>query len=132
MKSITNSINQNGCSVCKKGEEKYTTFRPAHRPFRRFYQYDYRHTDGELFSTVAPSLEQCRIKRNKWVQEKNYKRLSPYILGLIQENKRLTKGEMSYQIGIIKPGHIMANMVDCFSRDEIVTVFNSMFGTEIK
>jgi hypothetical protein len=30
MKSQVNSINQNGCSVCKAGEENYTTFRPAH------------------------------------------------------------------------------------------------------
>ena len=70
MKPIENSINQNGCSVCARGEENYTTFRTAHRPFRRFYQYDYRHTDGELFSTVAPTLEQCRSKRDKWINSK--------------------------------------------------------------
>jgi hypothetical protein len=132
MKSIANSINQNGCSVCQKGEENYTTFRIAHRPFRRFYQYDYRHKDGELFSTVAPTLEQCRSKRNKWVQGKNYQRIFPFILGKIQKKQRLTVDDMSYQIGAIKPAHIMANMADCFSRDEILTVFNSMFGTDIK
>ena len=71
MKSKEKSINQNGCSVCEKGEEMYTTFRPAHRSFKRFYQYDYRHKDGELFSTVAPTLEQCRKKRDNWIQEKN-------------------------------------------------------------
>jgi len=133
MKSLEKSINQNGCSVCAKGEEKLYHIPPRTLPKSLFYQYDYRHKNGELFSTVAPTLEQCRSKRDKWIQKVNYKRLSPYILKLIQDNKRLlTKGEISYQIGIIKPAHIMANMVDCFPRDEIVTVFNSMFGTEIK
>ncbi len=60
----TNSINHNGCSVCGQGKENYTTFRFAHRPKQTFYQYDYRHTDGgELFSIVAPTLEECRTRR---------------------------------------------------------------------
>ncbi|CDN30640.1 hypothetical protein BN938_0535 [Mucinivorans hirudinis] len=36
----------------------------------RYCQYDYRHTDGELFSTVAPTLEQCRAKRDEWLEKK--------------------------------------------------------------
>jgi hypothetical protein len=69
MKSTINSINHNGISVCEKGEENYTTFSPVHRPYKLFYQYDYRREDGKLFSTVAPTLEQCREKRDKWVKE---------------------------------------------------------------
>jgi hypothetical protein len=68
MKSQVNSIHQNGCSVCRAGEENYTTFRPVHRPNTVFYQYDYRDKAGKLFSTVAPTLEQCRAKRDKWIQ----------------------------------------------------------------
>jgi hypothetical protein len=34
------------------------------------YQYDYRHTDGELFSCVASSLQECRERKNKWLKEK--------------------------------------------------------------
>jgi hypothetical protein len=67
MKSQVNSINHNGCSVCRRGEENYTTFRPAHCKNRVFYQYDYRHTDGKLFSTVAHTLEQCKDRRDKWL-----------------------------------------------------------------
>lgn len=67
----TNSINHNGCSVCEQGKENYTTFQFSHRPQQTFYQYDYRHTDGELFSTVAPTLEECRTRRNKWIAEKS-------------------------------------------------------------
>jgi hypothetical protein len=132
MNTQVNSINQNGCSVCKAGEEKYTTFHPAHRPSAIFYQYDYRHKDGELFSTVAPTLEGCRDKRDKWVQSKNFKRLFPDTLKRVQDNKRLTKSEMGYQIGHIEAFNIVSLCWDTFSRDEVVSTFNKMFGTEIK
>ena len=132
MKSQTNSINHNGCSVCKTGQENYTTFHFEYRPKGRFYQYDYRHKDGELFTTVAQTLEQCRAKRDKWVQEKNCKRLFPRTLKMIQENKRLTKSDMAYQIGNVEPYHSMSISWDFFKRDEIVTTFNQIFGTSIK
>jgi len=132
MKSTDYSINQDGCSVCKAGEENYTTFCLEHRPNNVFYQYDYRNNNGSLFSTVAPTLEQCREKRDKWVQAKNYKQLFPSTLQKIQGNKRLTKSDMAYQIGHIEALHIMAISWDYFSRDEIVTAFNQMFGTDIK
>jgi hypothetical protein len=67
--NTTNSINHGGCSVCKSGEENYTTFRPAHRPNSVYYQYDYRNTKGRLFSTVATTLEECRAKREKWLND---------------------------------------------------------------
>ncbi len=67
----TNSINHNGCSVCEAGQENFTTFHPTHHPKQTFYQYDYRHTDGELYSTVAPTLEECRIRRDEWITKKS-------------------------------------------------------------
>jgi len=81
MSKTSNSINQNGCSVCKAGEENYTTFRPTPRPNIVFYQYDYRQTNGELFSTVAPTLKQCRDKRDKWLSqlEKKFDKLTKAI-----------------------------------------------------
>jgi hypothetical protein len=127
-----NSINQHGRSVCKAGAENYTTFRLAHRPNSVFYQYDYRHKDSELFSTVAPTLEGCRDKRDKWLQAKNFKRLFPDMLKRVQENKRLTKSEMGYQIGHIEPLHSVSLYWDTFSREEVVSTFNKMFGTAIK
>ncbi|QGY46377.1 DUF3873 domain-containing protein [Maribellus comscasis] len=66
-----NSINNSGCSVCEQGTENYTTLHPAHRPNQTFYQYDYRHSDGELFSTMAPTLEECRSRRDKWLAKRN-------------------------------------------------------------
>ena len=62
------SINKNGCSTCEVGKEKYTTF--EHRG-KTYYQYDYRHTDGELFSTVAKTLDECRRRRDEWIAKKN-------------------------------------------------------------
>ncbi|MCC8198354.1 MAG: DUF3873 domain-containing protein [Tannerellaceae bacterium] len=67
----TNSISKNGCSICEQGKENYITFRPAHRPKQTFYQYDYRHTDGVLFTCVAPTLEVCRTRRDKWLENKS-------------------------------------------------------------
>ena len=65
------SINDNGCSTFEQGNENYSTFRPVHRPNQTFYQYDYRHSDGELFSAVAPTLEECRSRRDKWLAKRN-------------------------------------------------------------
>lgn len=128
-----NSINNGkGCSVCKTGKENYTTFNPAHRPQQVFYQYDYRTENGELFSTVAPTLEQCRERRDKWIQEKNRQRLSPALLQKMREGKRLTKCDMACQIGRIAPCNAMSISWDLFSREEIAAAFNRMFGMDIE
>ena len=68
------SLNKNGVSTCTEaGQEKYMYFNLTPRPRRkgRYGQYDYRHTDGELFATVAPTLEICRERRNEWLNSKN-------------------------------------------------------------
>ena len=52
------------------GEEKFVKYRPVAFKGRIFYQYDYRHTDGELFSTVAKTLAECRHRRDKWIEKK--------------------------------------------------------------
>lgn len=69
---IMNNINHNGISVCPTGEERYVYFNltPRPRAKSRYCQYDYRHTDGELFSTVGHSLEKCRAKRDQWLEKK--------------------------------------------------------------
>ena len=61
------SINKNGCSVCEAGKENYTTYEHD-RTGHEWYQYDYRHTDGRLFSCVGASLDSCRAKRDLWLQ----------------------------------------------------------------
>ncbi len=61
-------LHDNGISVCPEGEERYNRFTPPHLKRKQYYQYDYRHTNGVLFTTVAPTLEQCRQKRDKWLK----------------------------------------------------------------
>ena len=61
----------NGCSTCQAGSEQYEEYtqKLGHKVYH-LVQYDYRHTDGELFSTVAPSLEEARKRRNIWLETK--------------------------------------------------------------
>lgn len=70
---MNESINRNGISVCQAGKENYVYFdlMPRLRGRSRYCQYDYRTLEGELFSTVAPTLEQCRRKRDLWLNTKN-------------------------------------------------------------
>ncbi len=49
------------------GQEQYEYFRGSKRPGKpapKLCQYDYRHPDGERFSCVGKSLEDCRAKRD--------------------------------------------------------------------
>ena len=66
----------NGVSTwTKAGTEKYEKFPtgPGSRK-RTLVQYDYRHpTDGELFSCVKPTLDECREARDEWLTAKEGK-----------------------------------------------------------
>lgn len=53
------------------GAEQYEVFNIGYRTRRKMhYQYDYRHTDGELLSCVAPTLKECRERRDEWLNKK--------------------------------------------------------------
>ena len=60
-----------GVSTCTEaGTEKYERFQTGiGRRRRTLVQYDYRHTDGELFACVKPTLDECRTARDKWLNE---------------------------------------------------------------
>ena len=63
----------NGISTCTEaGTEKYERFQLGiGRRKRTLVQYDYRHpTNGELFSCVKPTLDECRAARDKWLNAK--------------------------------------------------------------
>ena len=57
----------------RNGQEQHEYYwglkRPG-KPASKLFQYDYRHTDGTLFSCVAPTLEDCRAKRDEWLKGK--------------------------------------------------------------
>ena len=70
---MTTRMTINGVSTCQTaGTEKYESFQTSFgRKRRTLVQYDYRHTDGELFSCVKPTLEECRRLRDEWLNLKN-------------------------------------------------------------
>lgn len=64
------SLNKNGVSITQTpGEEKYIKCCLGAFRGQTYYQYDYRHTDNELFSTVA-KLDECRKRRDEWIAKK--------------------------------------------------------------
>ena len=53
------------------GTEQYEPFYSAHRGKKvSRVMFDYRDTDNELFSCVAPTLAECRRKRDEWLKAK--------------------------------------------------------------
>ena len=72
---MTTRMTENGVSTCRKaGSEQFEKFQTGiGRRKRTRVQYDYRASDGELFSCVAPTLEDCRRKRDGWLSEKGRK-----------------------------------------------------------
>ena len=68
------SLNKNGVSITQTpGEEKFVKCCLGAFRGQIYFQYDYRHTDGELFSCVKPTLEECRATRDKWLTAKEGK-----------------------------------------------------------
>lgn len=70
---MTTNMTKNGVSTTTApGQEQYERFsRRIGRKRKTYVGYDYRHTDGELFSCVAPTLAKCRKKRDTWLDIKN-------------------------------------------------------------
>jgi hypothetical protein len=64
-------MTENGVSTCRAaGTEQFEKFQTGFgRRKRTLVQYDYR----ELFSCVAPTLEECRRRRDAWLSEKERK-----------------------------------------------------------
>jgi len=59
----------NGCSTCLNGQENYEVYFDWQDKQR--VQYDYRTKDGELFSCVRNSIEECRRSRDQWLGKRN-------------------------------------------------------------
>ena len=74
MKTSANMTKDGIGTTLGLGGEQYEYFaRKYSQGFTlRFTQYDYRHTDGRLFSCVAPTVEMARAKHDRWItgQEK--------------------------------------------------------------
>lgn len=70
---MATKLTANGVSTTTTpGTEQYEVFYTGYRTRRKKrYQYDYRHTDGELFSCVADTLKECRQHRDEWLSKRN-------------------------------------------------------------
>ncbi|MEZ3591301.1 MAG: DUF3873 domain-containing protein [Muribaculaceae bacterium] len=64
-------MTKNGISTTQPGQEQYETFYSSHggRKVSRV-MYDYKTQDGELFSVVASTLQECRQKRDQWLSKR--------------------------------------------------------------
>ena len=62
----------------------------------------------------------------------NRERFTEWTKRALFENKKLTKACMAYQIGVVEPHSPYTLFYDKISRNEIVAVFNEIFGTNIK
>lgn len=72
IKTMATKLTINGVSTTTElGEERSETFKNRGK---KYVQYDYRDTDGELFSTVQKTLPQCRVARDKWLNAKHAKK----------------------------------------------------------
>ena len=69
---MATKLTTNGVSTTTTpGTERYEVFYTGYRSQRKkHYQYDYRHTDGELFSCVTDTLKECRQRRDEWLNKK--------------------------------------------------------------
>ena len=70
---MATKMTSNGVSTTSApGTEQYETFYTAHRGKRiSRVMYDYRDTNNGLFSCVAPTLAECRRKRDEWLYKKH-------------------------------------------------------------
>ena len=59
---------RNGFSTCPRGGEQFEEFYSSIARATRV-QYDYRTPAGQLFSTIAPTLEIARARRDAWLAE---------------------------------------------------------------
>lgn len=58
-----------GVSTTTRGMEQYEKYSYGFGKRKKTaYQYDYRKQDGELFSCCAPTLEECRRRRDEWLK----------------------------------------------------------------
>lgn len=58
---------------------------------KTFVQYDYRLPSGELFTTVAPTIEQARQRRDEWLRKSQTVNSEAQSKSLEEVNAQLTR-----------------------------------------
>jgi len=67
---LVKGVVMNSPKFLENGEEQFESYF-SRISKRNFIQYDYRHSDGELFSCVANTVEEARNKRDKWIEKRS-------------------------------------------------------------
>jgi len=114
------------------GQEKYTMICAGAFRGSISYEYYYKHIDGELFYVICDTVEECRIERLRWIQQKNYFALTFNTVIKIENNVKLKKKELIDQIAKVDRNHPVAVSGNKKTRSELVNIFNEMFGVDIK
>ena len=71
------TLNKNGVSITQTpGEEKYVKCCLGAFREQIYFQYDYRHTDGELSPCLQKKLDKWRKRRDEWLKKTKVKRKS--------------------------------------------------------
>lgn len=66
---MSTKMTKNGITTTNaSGQEQYETFTTGRgRNRKTLVQYDYRHTNGVLFSCIKKTLGMCRAARDAWI-----------------------------------------------------------------
>lgn len=83
------------------------------------------HTVGENHRFMLTQLERMK-------QEERRERWLPSTQKRMADNKRFTKEDMAYEIGRFDACHPAHIYWDKMKREEIVSAFNALFGTQIE
>jgi hypothetical protein len=63
---------QRGCSTCPSGAEQYERFYLTVKGKKQYYyQFEYRHVNGNLFVTTKPTLAECKAARDTWKSQQD-------------------------------------------------------------
>ena len=69
-KMIVNGVSTTTAPRTEQYEKSYSA---RHGRKVQRIMYDYRASNGDLFSTVAPTLRECRHRRDAWLRAHNFK-----------------------------------------------------------
>ncbi len=62
------ALTENGITtLTTTGEQHQTFIRTENGKKKKYVQYDYRHTNGKLFSCIKKTLQACRVARDEWI-----------------------------------------------------------------
>jgi hypothetical protein len=87
---------KNGCSITANDQEQYEVFYSPKKI--KLYQYDFRTSEGNLFSCVGQSLAECRKKKNEWLQAVKPLKKTVYYQPVLTEREMFENDVFSWHV----------------------------------